>query len=463
MREMSVLLPTLGNPTRATSATRASSSSYHSSWPFSPCSAKAGARRLLERKLALPLPPRPPSPASHRSPGLTRSARTVPSWRLARVPTGTGTSRSAPRAPCFFLPPPWPPSPPRRWGWSRKPSREDWLVVATSQTLPPRPPSPPSGPPLSTWASRRNATAPAPPSPAFTCNCASSTKPDMGRSYRSTVVIPRIDGIVSDLHEDGLVQPTDRLGHPEGLGQCRIGAVLRPEGGEELLHRLGHHVEDRRGELLHRLDRVGVLRLQSVEEALHGQGAERVVLDDRLVGDTQEGEHQGGEHPGPILPGAAVDHRRKRVGRGQDLGGPGQDRTTLRHHLPVTRRDKGGLPPLRELLGGGEHVGQGKVDVVNRHQVDREPAALLRLVDGPQVDHRGQSQTHQLVAIGRGQLVEPVGPEQAPPPDLASVDGPVPAEIAKVHASLEIEGPAGQGVWLSRRRRRRPACAPCGW
>ena len=95
-------------------------------------------------------------------------------------PTGTGTSRSVPRLPCFFLPPPWPPFSAPRWGWSRKGSSEDWLVVATSQTLPPRPPSPPSGPPLSTWASRRMATAPAPPSPAFTWSCASSTKPDMG-------------------------------------------------------------------------------------------------------------------------------------------------------------------------------------------------------------------------------------------------------------------------------------------
>jgi hypothetical protein len=184
---MSVLLPTLGKPTRATSATRARSRSYHCSWPFSPCSAKAGARLRLVRKLAFPRPPRPPSPASHRSPELARSTRRDPSRPLARVPTGTGTSRSRPRAPCFFFPPPWPPSPPRRWGWSRNPSSEDWLVVATSHTSPPRPPSPPSGPPLSTWASRRNATAPAPPSPALTCSCASSTKPDMGRSYRSTV------------------------------------------------------------------------------------------------------------------------------------------------------------------------------------------------------------------------------------------------------------------------------------
>ena len=36
--------------------------------PTSPCSAKPGARRLLDRKRALPLPPVPPAAASHRSP-----------------------------------------------------------------------------------------------------------------------------------------------------------------------------------------------------------------------------------------------------------------------------------------------------------------------------------------------------------------------------------------------------------
>ena len=53
-------------------------------------------------------------------------------------------------------------------GWSRKGSSDDWLFVATSQTLPPRPPAPPSGPPLGTYFSRRKETQPFPPSPAFT-------------------------------------------------------------------------------------------------------------------------------------------------------------------------------------------------------------------------------------------------------------------------------------------------------
>src|SRR5579859_3106162 len=41
--------------------------------------------------------------------------------------------------------------------------------------LPPRPPSPPEGPPRGTYFSRRNATQPFPPSPAFTEIFASST------------------------------------------------------------------------------------------------------------------------------------------------------------------------------------------------------------------------------------------------------------------------------------------------
>src|ERR1700682_3709370 len=45
---------------------------------------------------------------------------------------------------------------------------------AIAQMLPPRPPSPPSGPPRGTYFSRRNDTAPLPPSPAITSMFASS-------------------------------------------------------------------------------------------------------------------------------------------------------------------------------------------------------------------------------------------------------------------------------------------------
>src|SRR3954451_17739605 len=61
------------------------------------------------------------------------------------------------------------------------------LRVATTQTLPPAPPSPPSGPPRGTWASRRNDMHPAPPSPARTFSCASSTKPDIDTRLRGAL------------------------------------------------------------------------------------------------------------------------------------------------------------------------------------------------------------------------------------------------------------------------------------
>ena len=110
--------------------------SNQNSSPFSPCSAKAGARRRLFRKRALPWPPRPPRAAIQRSPAAARSATTTPSALRTTVPMGTGTSRSEPDAPCFFFPIPCVPLVAARWGWSRKPSREAWLWEATSQTSP---------------------------------------------------------------------------------------------------------------------------------------------------------------------------------------------------------------------------------------------------------------------------------------------------------------------------------------
>ena len=71
---------------RAASARGASQRSS----PYSPCSAKLGARRAFDRKRALPRPPRPPRAASQRSPWRTRSASTSPS---------RGLHRACPRAP----------------------------------------------------------------------------------------------------------------------------------------------------------------------------------------------------------------------------------------------------------------------------------------------------------------------------------------------------------------------------
>ena len=149
---------------RAASARAGASASS----PYSPCSANDGARRAFERKRALPRPPLPPRAASQRSPSATRSASSSPSERGRPCPRVRRSTRSAPAEPCFFLPEPCVPDVALRCGWSRNASSDATLRFARSQTSPPLPPSPPSGPPCGTCASRRNATAPAPPSPAFT-------------------------------------------------------------------------------------------------------------------------------------------------------------------------------------------------------------------------------------------------------------------------------------------------------
>ena len=52
--------PRSGNPTSAASASSFSSRRSHRSSPYSPCSAKLGARRAFDRNRALPRPPCPP-------------------------------------------------------------------------------------------------------------------------------------------------------------------------------------------------------------------------------------------------------------------------------------------------------------------------------------------------------------------------------------------------------------------
>ena len=101
---------------------------------------------------------------------------------------GTSMTRSAPAEPCFFLPDPCVPDFALRCGWSRNASSDGTLRVARSQMSPPLPPSPPSGPPFGTCDSRRNATTPAPPLPACTFNCATSTNSDIHRKSTGAAV-----------------------------------------------------------------------------------------------------------------------------------------------------------------------------------------------------------------------------------------------------------------------------------
>ena len=145
---MSVRLPTFGKPTRATSAMSFSSSFSQRSSPCSPCSANVGARRWLDRNLALPRPPRPPAAASQRSPWLTQVGEQLAGVQVVHDGAlGHVTSSDSPRRPCLSLPLPCTPLSARRCGWSRKASSDETLRSATSQTSPPLPPSPPLGPP----------------------------------------------------------------------------------------------------------------------------------------------------------------------------------------------------------------------------------------------------------------------------------------------------------------------------
>src|SRR6476659_3313762 len=84
---------------RPASATVFSSSVSERSTPGSPRRANPGALRRGEASAALPSPPRPPWAATNLVPVPIRSASTSPSSVVTTVPSGTRTTRSAPRPP----------------------------------------------------------------------------------------------------------------------------------------------------------------------------------------------------------------------------------------------------------------------------------------------------------------------------------------------------------------------------
>ena len=152
-----MLLPTLGKPTRATSASSLSSRRSQRSSPTSPCSAKAGARRRLRQEAGVA----PAAPAALGGQpavaGVDEVGQQVAVLVVHHGALGHGHDRGRrPRRRASSCPGRGCRSSARRCGWSRKASSEATLRSATSQTSPPVPPSPPSGPPLGTWASRRN-------------------------------------------------------------------------------------------------------------------------------------------------------------------------------------------------------------------------------------------------------------------------------------------------------------------
>src|SRR5512135_1357742 len=91
------------------------------------------------------------------------------------VPGGTGMTRFSADLPNLLLPPPPLPSSAAKLVVKRNAFSELSVGRTCRITSPPLPPSPPAGPPRGMYFSRRHATAPLPPSPAFTRILTSST------------------------------------------------------------------------------------------------------------------------------------------------------------------------------------------------------------------------------------------------------------------------------------------------
>ena len=115
-QEMMLDLPTLGYPTRPTSARSFISRRSSFCSPGSPSSAKVGALLRLDANFALPRPPRPPRAMTSRWPFSVMSAKTSPVFAsLTIVPGGTLTMQGGAQAPNWFLMSPFSPFCPRNF------------------------------------------------------------------------------------------------------------------------------------------------------------------------------------------------------------------------------------------------------------------------------------------------------------------------------------------------------------
>ena len=97
------------------------------------------------------------------------------------------------------------------------------------------------------------------------------------------------------------------------------------------------------------------------------------------------------------------------------------DRIDIVGHFPVLP----GLPNHRQVV------------VVDRKRVDREPAPLLDLAEGAQIDHRAQSQCRQPGQVGPVDPVDAVGSIQHLPAGGATVGGAIAAQVPHVEERLE--------------------------
>ena len=164
--DSSVDFPTLGKPTRPTSAMTLSSNCTHSSAPGCPGCAYLGTCMVDVAKCIFPRPPLPPLKMTSLWLSPDMSAMTFPvSKSLSTVPSGTFTIRSSASAPWQRFFPPSRPSFATYLRTCRKSTRVFFPLSTWKITSPPRPPSPPSGPPLGTYSSRLKDTWPSPPLP----------------------------------------------------------------------------------------------------------------------------------------------------------------------------------------------------------------------------------------------------------------------------------------------------------
>src|SRR5205814_2123730 len=143
--------------------------------PSVPGWANRGACSVEVAKFMLPNPPRPPFASTHRRSFSRKSASNSPvSTSLTIVPGGTLRSSSGAAWPFWSRPRPGSPLRARYSRLKRKSSSVVSRSLVCKTMSPPFPPSPPDGPPRGAYFSRRNATAPGPPSPALTWISASS-------------------------------------------------------------------------------------------------------------------------------------------------------------------------------------------------------------------------------------------------------------------------------------------------
>ena len=129
-----------------------------------------------------------------------------------------------------------------------------------------------------------------------------------------------------------------------------------------------------------------------------------------------------------------MEHGGAGVGRGQGGQGPDDLGRGVVEHVGVLGAEEAGSP--REVLRIGE--GLDEREVVEGHRVRLHvEAALLDLLARAQVDHRADPELAHHGQVRPGQLAQPVGPEEDPPPRAQPVLGEVPAEVAEVHRPLE--------------------------